>query len=128
MQAEHHHQGPDDAAIGQDDSSQMRLVSVIVRSTNRAELSDTLASIARQTYPSIEVILVDVAGDGRLSTRDRCGAFALRVASAGWPLGRAAAANLGLDTATGRYAIFLDDDDWFLPEHIEGLVNALTFA
>ena len=35
------------------------------------------------------------------------------------------AANAGLHAATGEYVGFLDDDDWFHPEHIENLVGGL---
>jgi hypothetical protein len=40
------------------------------------------------------------------------------------PKGRTETANAGLDLATGEYFIFLDDDDWFTPEHIAKLVAA----
>lgn len=41
------------------------------------------------------------------------------------PLGRSAAANLGLAAAQGELAMFLDDDDLILPAHLEGLVSHL---
>ena len=101
------------------------LVSVIIRSTNRPELTDALDSIAMQTYPAIEVVVVDVEGMGTLDPGTSCGTFPIRIASTGFHLGRGAAANAGLTVATGTYAIFLDDDDWFLPEHIHSLVSVL---
>lgn len=39
--------------------------------------------------------------------------------------GRSIAANTGLQAATGRYLCFLDDDDRFLPDHIELLSSCL---
>lgn len=101
------------------------LVSVIVRSQNRPELTEALDSVALQTWRHIEVLLIDVAGTNGFSTGDWCGQFPLRVVSKGHPLGRGAAANTGLDQAQGQYLLFLDDDDWLLPGHVALLVDAL---
>ncbi|WP_175534550.1 glycosyltransferase [Thiocapsa roseopersicina] len=101
------------------------LVSVVIRSANRPELADALDSIATQTYRHIEVILVDVEGQGTLMPEPWCGQFPLRTASTGAHLGRGAAANVGIMAATGHYVVFLDDDDWFLPDHVACLVAAL---
>ncbi len=101
------------------------LVSVVIRSTNRPELADTLDSIATQTYRHIEVIIVDVEGRGFLMPEPWCGQFPLRTASTGAHLGRGAAANVGIMAAIGHYVVFLDDDDWFLPDHVACLVAAL---
>ncbi|QQO53387.1 MAG: glycosyltransferase [Thiohalocapsa sp. PB-PSB1] len=101
------------------------LVSIVIRTTNRPELSDALASIAAQTYTHIEVLLVDVAGTGLPHIGERCGAFPLKVVSTGYHLNRSAAANTGLDAALGDYVCFLDDDDWLYPKHVHSLVSAL---
>ncbi len=97
----------------------------MIRSANRPELADALDSIATQTYRHIEVILVDVEGHGALIPEPWCGQFPLRTTSTGAHLGRGAAANVGITAATGHYVVFLDDDDWFLPDHVACLVNAL---
>lgn len=103
------------------------LVSVIVRSVDRPELQQALDSIALQTYPNVEVVVVDAAGaHGRLpeSLDGRAGAPApLRLESLERPLGRAAAANFGLERARGRWLLLLDDDDLLLPDHIAKLVE-----
>lgn len=101
------------------------LVSVVIRSANRPELADALDSIALQTYPAIEVVVADVEGQSRLKPGPLCGPFPTKLASTGQHLGRGTAANVGLSAASGMYAIFLDDDDWFLPDHICTLVSAL---
>lgn len=104
------------------------LVSVVIRSAGRVTLDEALDSIAAQTYRHVEVILVDVTGCMALTLPDWCGEFPLRRVSTGAPLGRGAAANVGLAAASGEFVIFLDDDDWFLPEHLAGLVEAIKTA
>lgn len=101
------------------------LVSVIIRSTNRPELADALDSLAMQTYPAIEVIIVDVNGHNAFDPGLGCGPYSIRIATSGSHLGRGAAANLGLIEANGDFVIFLDDDDWFLPNHISSLVDEI---
>lgn len=99
------------------------LVSVIVRTMSRPTLRRTLDSLLAQTYTNIELVLVDVAGDG-LKQVDFTGIpFLIRIASNASPLSRASAANLGLSESTGVYCLFLDDDDWLYPDHLDKLVN-----
>lgn len=100
------------------------LVSVVVRSMDRPELAEALGSIALQTWPNIEVVVVDACGDHR-PTPPACGPFPVSFVGAGEPLGRSRAANLGLAHARGELVIFLDDDDLLLPDHLARLVEAL---
>lgn len=104
------------------------LVSVIVRTLGRCELVTALHSIAAQTYPAIEVVVVDAAGSGLPGFDIEHYRFPLRISSAGKALQRAAAANWGLKAVQGDFLIFLDDDDWFEPDHIAGLVECLQQA
>jgi glycosyltransferase involved in cell wall biosynthesis len=99
------------------------LVSVIVRSMDRPELAAALASVAAQTYPAIEVVLVDATG--RHGRAPACGRVPVRLCGVGEPVPRGRAANLGLDHAAGRFLIYLDDDDQFLEGHVARLVEAL---
>jgi len=92
---------------------------------DRSTLQEALDSIANQTHPNIEVVLVNALGDGHRQYGERCGTFPLRTVRSDAPLHRSSAANLGLDSARGKYALFLDDDDWLDPDHIEKLVTAL---
>jgi GT2 family glycosyltransferase/glycosyltransferase involved in cell wall biosynthesis len=101
------------------------LVSIIVRSMDRPTLQGALESAAAQTWPAIEVIVVDAKGPQHRELARACGRFPLRQLRTAGPLGRAAAANLGLRAAQGEFACFLDDDDWFAPEHIAMLVQRL---
>jgi LmbE family N-acetylglucosaminyl deacetylase len=106
------------------DTPTLPLVSIICRTMGRAELRDALRSIALQTYPRIEVLVVDAAGSG-LSLPDWQGRFPQRVIARDHPLPRSAAANAGLDAARGDYCLLLDEDDWIEPDHIHSLVGAL---
>ncbi len=102
------------------------LVTVIVRSIGReAYLREALDSVALQTYPNIEVLIINAKGEGHPELGEWCGRFPLRVCGLGEPLPRSRAANVGLDNARGEYLIFLDDDDLFYPDHITNLMEAL---
>ena len=107
------------------DNSYQPLVSVIIRSIDRPELKDALRSVARQIYPNIEVVLVNAKGPGHIDYGAWCGSFPLHIISVGSSLHRSKAANLGLEYAKGDMVVFLDDDDWFLPHHLQSLVQVL---
>ena len=101
------------------------LVSIIIRSIDRSTLAEALESVASQTYPNIEVILVNAKGADHRTVSEWCGRFPVRMVDSKQPLSRSRAANAGLDEAVGEYLIFLDDDDWFEADHIEKLVQAI---
>jgi LmbE family N-acetylglucosaminyl deacetylase/FMN phosphatase YigB (HAD superfamily) len=101
------------------------LVSVIIRSMDRASLREALDSVALQTYPHIEIVVVNAKGGEHSELPPRWGRFPLRFISSDIPLRRSRAANTGLEHVRGEYLIFLDDDDIFYPDHIATLVGAL---
>lgn len=112
--------------------AQQPLVSVLIRSMNRPSLSQAVASLAQQTYANIEVLIVNASGAAHPLPPYPEQRMALRVIDPGvnaqgnpQPLGRSAAANLGLQSAHGELALFLDDDDLLDVPHIDRLVNAL---
>ena len=103
-------------------------VSIVVRSMGRPELHDALASLAAQTWPDVEVVVVAASGPGHPAPPPTCGPHSIRFVRGDAPRLRPVAANAGLDVATGAFVGLLDDDDLYLPTHIETLVAALHAA
>lgn len=106
------------------DPAELPLISVIIRSLNRPSLDEALASVVAQTYPRIEIIVVDATGGKHRSLPEEIETRLLRIITSTHVLSRGEAANVGLDAAKGDEFIFLDDDDVFYPHHIERLVHA----
>ena len=102
------------------------LVSIICRSINRPELHQALESVAFQEYSSIEVVLVDALGEGISIDSELRQKLNLVEVGIGTQCDRSAAANLGLDNATGELLLFLDDDDFIASEHISSLMKCFS--
>jgi glycosyltransferase involved in cell wall biosynthesis len=105
------------------------LVSIIIPCFNReAYLAATLESCLAQTYPFLEIIIVD---DGSTdSTLDLAKQYAdqnhaIKVVHTE-NQGQCAARNLGLSIAQGTYIKFLDSDDLLLPQAIASQLQAIT--
>lgn len=103
--------------------SDLPLCSVLIRSTNRKTLDEALDSVSLQTWPNIEVIVVNATGEKHAPIGSSCGLFPIRLIEPGRPTDRASAANQALDAAHGSYLLFLDDDDLILPHHIARLMK-----
>nr|WP_315488475.1 glycosyltransferase [uncultured Rhodoferax sp.] len=101
------------------------MVSVLIRSMDRAFLAQALGSVALQTYPNIEVVVLAVRPN-HTALDSLCGKFPLRLVVSDETLLRSAAANRAMAAARGEFLIFLDDDDWMMPGHIARLVEVLT--
>lgn len=90
-------------------------------------LDDCLRSVVAQSYPNLEIILVD---DG---SPDHCGAMCDAWAAKDRRIkvihkengGLSDARNAGLELATGKYISFVDSDDWLESEFYEKLLAAL---
>lgn len=108
--------------------SDLPLVSVMIRSSDRATLAEALDSVAVQTYPHIEVVVVNVTGRPHSALPATCGRFPLRLIDGTQKLLRAAAANAALRASRGDWLIFLDDDDWMEANHISKLAAATRDA
>ena len=112
-----------------DAASRSPLVSVVVRTLPgcAGRLREAVASVCAQTYPNIQLVLVE---DGGETARDfvaelqREGALS-EVGYVPLPKsGRCLAGNAGLAQAKGELICFLDDDDLFYADHLEVLVAA----
>src|SRR5215467_8142244 len=95
------------------------LVSVVIPAYNAgAYIEDALDSVFRQTFPRLEVIVVD---DGSTDdTRSRLEPYRSRIHYV-WQTnnGSGAARNRGIDVSSGDYIAFLDADDLWSPEKLQ---------
>lgn len=112
------------------DPAEFPLVSILVRTTGRpAWLEQALMSCAEQTYPSLEIVVVE---DGPAASRALVEAYsrrlAIRYVATGERVGRARAGNVALQHARGEWLNFLDDDDLLFADHVEVLVEAARTA
>lgn len=107
------------------------LVSVLVPAYNAARtIVETLSSVLRQTYPSIEVIVVN---DG---STDATGSILADLETSARNLvvisapngGQCRARNRALGVAKGKYVAPLDADDLWHPRYLERLVGELERA
>lgn len=103
------------------------LVSIVIRTRNRlALLRDAIASVLSQTYPNLEIVVVNDGGDRVNGVVEEFEKYAtIKLVNHPAPAGRAAAANSGMNAASGKYINFLDDDDVLYSTHVEKLVRFL---
>jgi GT2 family glycosyltransferase len=106
------------------------LVSILIRTVGRcAWLKQALESVARQTWPNVEAIVIE---DGPQTSQgiveDFRGRLTIRYRATGEKVGRARAGNLALAEAQGEWLNFLDDDDVLFADHVEVLMDAVTAA
>lgn len=100
------------------------LFSIILTTYNRADLlKDALASVGNQTLRDFEVILINDNGEP-VEHLLADYAFPITYIRQGRNQGLSAARNAGLKLARGRYIVYLDDDDIYLPNHLAVLAEA----
>jgi len=104
------------------------LVSIIINNYNYGRfLPEAIESALGQTYPHIEVIVVD---DGSTDqSREIIELYARKGKVK--PVfkeneGQASAFNVGVEVATGDIICLLDSDDWFSPEKVAQVVQDLS--
>lgn len=97
------------------------LVSVVVPTRNsEAHLGQCLTALAAQTYPSIEIIVVDNHSADR--TREIAARFTDKVFVKGPE--RSAQLNFGIGIAAGKYVYYTGSDLWSDPDLVEQAVAA----
>lgn len=111
----------------------MKLVSVVVATYKReAELKNALESLAKQTYPNMEIVLVDDNGNDEWNSkvsetvevfRNRYPKIKLECIVNSSNQGSSKTRNIGIHSANGDYITFLDDDDIYLPDKIRKQVE-----
>ena len=98
-------------------------LSVVIPVRNRPEtLRRALRSVAAQTRPPNEVIVVDDASDPPVTKQgiaQDSGNLSVRVLRLSVNQGAAKARNTGVELAVGDYVAFLDSDDMWLPTYLE---------
>ena len=112
----------------------MHTISVVVPAYNAASfITDALDSVARQTLPPLQVVVVN---DGSLDATSPVIRAWLAQQQPPFALclhdqanrGISATRNQGLRLATGDWIAFLDADDIWEPDHLEQLVAALVLV
>jgi Glycosyl transferase family 2 len=101
-------------------------VSVLLRTKDRQGLlGEALASLRGQTFSDFETLLINDGGPIPSVLLQPAPGRGLTVVTPPRPGGRTCALNVGLAAARGTYVAYLDDDDLYLPNHLETLVHFL---
>jgi len=104
------------------------LITVIIPIYNvEAYLERCIRSVLEQSYQNFELILVDDGSkDGSGKIVDEMAETDSRIVSIHQKnQGVAAARNTGLEHSRGRYAAFLDGDDWYHPDFLQKMEAAI---
>ena len=91
-------------------------------------IEECVESLLVQSYPNLEIILIDDGGKDRSpQICDRYASQDTRIRVIHKPNGGAASArNAGLDAATGEYICFVDGDDLVAPDYVLHLLRTAT--
>ncbi len=108
------------------------MVSIITRTHDANGRDEYLRqaglSVANQTHRAIEWIVVQDGGDSQRTVVQKIAETvpSLKVKFTALPRsGRSVAGNTGLEEATGKFCMFLDDDDLLYADHVETLLGAI---
>ena len=103
--------------------SHKNLVSVVIPTYNsEATITDSLRSIANQTYEMIEVVVADnFSFDSTMASAKQEGARVLT--RSGKPGNVSSAKNFGLVNSNGEYVLFLDSDEVLTSKVVEECVS-----
>lgn len=102
------------------------VVTVLVPTFNRRRyLAGALASVVRQSYRNLQIIVINDGGEEVSDIVNSFGDERLIFINRKENRGKAFSLNEALARAEGKYVAYLDDDDLYYPNHIETLVDAL---
>ncbi len=102
------------------------VVTVLVPTFNRRRyLAGALASVVRQSYRNLQIIVINDGGEDVSDIVNSFGDQRLIFIDRKENRGKAFSLNEALARADGKYIAYLDDDDLYYPNHIETLVDAL---
>jgi glycosyltransferase involved in cell wall biosynthesis len=102
------------------------VVTVLVPTFNRRRyLAGALASVVRQSYRNLQIIVINDGGEDVSDIVNSFGDERLIFIDRKENRGKAHSLNEALSRAEGKYVAYLDDDDLYYPNHIETLVDAL---
>ena len=106
----------------------MPKVSVVIPTYNRCNfLEEALRSVFAQTYQDFEILVVDDASSDKTEKTiyEKFGEYIdlgrIKYLRNKRKMERSYSRNRGIKKATGRYIAFLDDDDVWLPNHLDTL-------
>ncbi|MDR3349858.1 MAG: glycosyltransferase family 2 protein [Acidaminococcales bacterium] len=107
-----------------------RLVSIVTPARDSGlYIAETIESVLAQTYPAWEMLIVDDgSADDTADIARKYAAADRRVRLIALPanVGAAAARNIGIRAARGRFVAFLDSDDLWLAEKLRAQVKFMT--
>lgn len=102
------------------------LFSVIIPTFERTELLKlAMESVLDQSVQDFECLVID---DASINPVQPFGDDRVKVIRRRQRGGPAAARNTGIESASGRYVMFLDDDDLYTPDRLEIALDALDRA
>ena len=103
----------------------MNLVSVIIPCFNSGlTINQTVDSVREQTYPNIEIIIIDDGSDDPVTLeilKNIADVMLIQQPNSGLP----AARNRGCEAASGDFILPLDSDDWLETDAVYELVSVL---
>ncbi len=103
------------------------LVSVVLTTYNRRDLlPDAIRSVLEQTYKNFELLVVNDAGEDVADIIESFGDKRIKLLTHKFNRGLPFARNTALRIIHGEIVTYLDDDDLYLPKHLEKLVDAFV--
>lgn len=103
-------------------------ISVIVPVYNaKHSLYKCIESLLRQSYPNIEIVLVDNnSTDGSELVCEKYESVSENIIFTRCKIrGAAAARNIGIEISSGQYIMFVDSDDYVEPDYCKNMINAI---